>query len=659
MPKRTRAQRVEEESREAFKAALDERFLFRDDTPDFGIDGSVEEFDDKDDATGLRYFVQLKATDGEDTDEVLKRSIPIEHANLYSSLPLPILMVRYVAAKDELYVRWWHSPLPGKRPPKANAASMTFHWAPEDRFGEGDSERLAKEARSFLELRSASPPLPFFLKLEIEEPPFGLTGSEIELAVKAEATRRPDVVELRKEKANGRLLVRGLYLAVEMPGTIASSYDLNDDYDPGSNGEQIAIDLMMLVGAAFARWGQAELAARMTTTFFARSTLAEQPDAAMFLAGAMTTARRISEALAVAEEIDVSGLSGERNTSMFFTFASRRHSASLSEAEVEDYRAAMRRRIERREAAGEEVEASREVLSLANHHRTQQDPGPSIELYERAAELDPEYRERAHFWHELAGVLFFTGRFEESAEAYGKAIDLGGGDLAPLLRADALMFAGHYVEAREAFKESLEDVESFESGSEYYLKTCLLDFVIDWRGVQGQERNPEAAIALVGEVVSDDGSIAGEEEIADKCWDALGVDPLNGLAWWNLASAVEKLGEREQAGLMFLNTALCQPWDAEAWAFAFIHLWQEGRDELLPMIVVTGERVTDRRVLATINALVVEHMEPDARGELISNLAEMVDELADPRSDGFELRFVTSGQEVESMIVPGAATRRE
>ncbi len=659
MPKRTRAQRVEEESRDAFKAALDERFLFRDDVPDYGIDGTVEEFDEDDKATGLRYYLQLKATDGEGTGEELKRSIPIEHANLYSSLPLPLLMVRYVAAKDDLYVRWWHSPLPGKHPPKANAASMTFHWALEDRFGEGDSERLAKEARSFLELRSVSPPLPFFLELEIEEPPFGLTSAEIELAVKAEATKRPDVVELRKDKANGRLLVRGLYLAVEMPGMIASSYDLGGDYDPGSNGEQIAIDLMTLVGAAFARWGQAELAARMTTTFFARSTLVEQPEAAMLLAGAMTTARRISEALAVAEEIDASGLSGEHNTSMFFTLAFRRHSSSLSPTEIDEYRAAMQRRIERREAVGEQVEASREALSLANHHRTQQDPGPSIELYERAAELDPEYRERAHFWHELAGVLFFSGRFDESAEAYGKAIDLGGGDLAPLLRADALMFAGHYSQAREAFREFLEDIESFESGSEYYLKTGLLDFLIDWRGLHDQERNPQAAIKLVADVVPDDGAAAGEEEIADKCWDALAEDGLNGLAWWNLASAVEKLGEREQAGLMFLNAALCQPWDAEAWAFAFIHLWREGRGELLPMILVTGERLTGQKVLPTINALVTEHMEPDARGELISGLAEMVDELADPRSDGFELRFVNSGQEVESMIVPGAATRRD
>jgi hypothetical protein len=108
-----------------------------------------------------------------------------------------------------------------------------------------------------------------------------------------------------------------------------------------------------------------------------------------------------------------------------------------------------------------------------------------------------------------------------------------------------------------------------------------------------------------------------------------------------------------------LNAALCQPWDAEAWAFAFTHLWREGRVDVLPMILVTGERVTQHRVLPTINALVTQHMEPEDRGELISKLSEIVDELADPRSDGFELRFVNSGRKVESMIIPGAATRRE
>ncbi len=657
MPKRTRAHRIEEESREAFKAALDERFLFREDVPDYGLDGSVEVFNAKDEATGLRYYVQLKATDGQDLDKALKRSIPVEHASLYSSQALPTLMVRYLAAEDELYVRWWHALLPGKQPPRANAASMTFHWAPEDKFAKGDSERLAEEAHSFLELRSATPPLPFLLKLEIDDPPFGLTDGEIELAVRGATAKRPDVIELSRGKANGRLVVRGRYLAVEMPGSVAASYDLDDVYDPGPGGEQLAVDLMTLNGLAFARWGQSELAARMTTTYFARSTLSVRPEAAMQLAGAMTIARRVSEALAVAEEIDASGTTGENNTSMLFTLTSRQHSASLSEKEIEEYRRTMQRRIKRREDDGESIEASRELVSLANHHRSQSEPGPAIELYERAATLDPEYRDRAYFWHELGGVLFFAGRYEEAADAYGTAIQLGEGGLTPLLRADALMFGGCYEKAREGFRESLDGVESFESGSEYYLKIGLLDFLIDWRGIKRQKRDSARADKTVGEVVPDGGTPAGEGVIRDRCWEALGMDGLSGLAWWNLASAVEKLGEREQAGLMFLNTALCQPGDAEAWAFAFVHLWQEGRDELLPMILVTGERMTRQRVLPAINALVTQHMEPDDRGKLISKLGEMVDELSDPRSDGFELRFVNSGEAVKSMIVPGPATR--
>lgn len=53
---------------------------------------------------------------------------------------------------------------------------MTFHWAPEDEFEEG-----------------------------IVESPFGLTGAEIELAVRAEAAKRRDVVEMRKDATNGRI----------------------------------------------------------------------------------------------------------------------------------------------------------------------------------------------------------------------------------------------------------------------------------------------------------------------------------------------------------------------------------------------------------------------------------------------------------------------
>jgi tetratricopeptide (TPR) repeat protein len=283
--------------------------------------------------------------------------------------------------------------------------------------------------------------------------------------------------------------------------------------------------------------------------------------------------------------------------------------------------------------------------------------GPAaVELYERAAQLDPEYLQRVHYWHELAGVFFFSDRYDESAKAYAKALELGGDEWAELLCADALMFAGAYAEAREAFRAAVGQIESFERGSEYPLKMGLLDTLMDERGLDRQERDLPAAKALLEEVVKDNWTAEREQLIA-KCWEAIDVDGLDPIAWWNLASATEKEGDLEAAGLRFLYAALCQPVDAEAWAFSFLHLWSAERHELLPMILITGERLTGGRMLPEINRLMKEAVDPEGRGELISVLGAMLDEHADPHSDGFELRFVSSGKEAESVAISGARTR--
>lgn len=164
--------------------------------------------------------------------------------------------------------------------------------------------------------------------------------------------------------------------------------------------------MMALCGAGFARWGQNDLAARIATTFYAESTLAADPDAALLFAGAMTAARRLPESLMIAEEIDASAASPETNTSFLFTLTPRRHTPSLTEAEKEAYAKAIEDRIRRREKAGEMIAASREAISLANHFRYEVKGDAAVSFYERAAELDPDYLERVHYWHELGGAYF-------------------------------------------------------------------------------------------------------------------------------------------------------------------------------------------------------------------------------------------------------------
>ncbi len=656
MPKRTRSQRIAEKSRRALEERLDERFLFRNEPEDFGIDGSIEEFDADDRATGLRFSVQLKATDGEDHGTALKRSIPTDHAAYYNSLSQPLLMVRYLAPADELYVRWWHDPLPGKRPPRADAASRTFHWSEEDIFETADSDRLAEEARGFYELRSVSPPLPFFFEVAVEEAPFELGATEIELAMEAAADTRPDVIEVRSTKANGKLIIRDRLLVVELSGTRAASYDLGDDYEPGEDAEQLAVDMMALCGAGFARWGQNDLAARIATTFYAESTLAADPDAALLFAGAMTAARRLPESLAIAEQLDAAAASPETNTSFLFTLTPRRHTPSLTEAEQEAYAKAIEDRIRRREETGETIAASREALSLANHFRYEVKGEAAVILYERAAELDPDYLERVHYWHELGGAYFFAGRFLDAAKAYTKAFELDGDPWDQILGADALLYAGHYAESRDEMREAIPEIESFQRGAEYPLKLLLLDFLVDERGIASQERDLTKARALFEQAFAGDPAIPD----TDLLWQVIDVDGVNPFAWWNLAVAAEGEGDYETAGLRFLFSAIGSPLDEQAWARSILHLVRAEVDATLSaMVVVTADRLTGGKAIPVVNKIAPEAMTFELRVGLVDSMRKLVADIADPREDGLELRIIGSGTEVESVKVAGARTRED
>ncbi len=529
MPKRRRTQRIEEESRRAFADALEERFLLRDDVPDFGIDGSVEEFDSEDKATGLRWFVQLKATDEEELGDGLRRSIPVEHADFYNSLSLPLLMVRYLAARDELYVRWWHNPLPANRKGRADAASITFRWSEEDRFETADSTRLAEEARGFHELRSTDMPLPFFLELRVEEPAAGLSGADVELSIRAAAEERPDVVEVRRDGAGGHIVVAADRLAVELAGIPVASMAFTAPYEP-DDSKELGVDALALLATGFARWGQHEVAARLTQTYFARSRLRGDPEAAILLAGSMTRARRLTEALGVAAEIDEFSTSPEENTSVIFTLTPRRH-GTLNDVEKDEYVQTMRGRIERRVEAADEIAASREALSLGNFFRNEHRGDEALALYRRAADLDPEYLERLHYWHEIAGVFFFSGRWEESASAYARAVELGGDAWSVILQADALMFAGQYAEARVLFDQALPEVESVERGSEYPLKIYLLNRLGDEHGLSAQAREVATSAELIDGTFGSGGDPDPETATA-VCQAAIQVDGLNAFAWW-------------------------------------------------------------------------------------------------------------------------------
>ena len=86
MPKRPKQHQVEDLSVVAFRKTLPRQWIYREKDKDYGIDGEVEIFDENDTATGIVFYVQLKATDSKSGTAQKKVKLKNEAINYYKAL---------------------------------------------------------------------------------------------------------------------------------------------------------------------------------------------------------------------------------------------------------------------------------------------------------------------------------------------------------------------------------------------------------------------------------------------------------------------------------------------------------------------------------------------------------------------------------------------
>jgi len=110
--------------------------------------GAVEIFDATGKGTGRLFFVQLKATDEANLQAALSVRLPLETGEYYRSLDIPVLIVRYLAARRTLYARWFHTfdPYYGR----AGRKTVAFSFVSEDEWKKGTPERLSTDLEAFV-----------------------------------------------------------------------------------------------------------------------------------------------------------------------------------------------------------------------------------------------------------------------------------------------------------------------------------------------------------------------------------------------------------------------------------------------------------------------------------------------------------------------------
>jgi len=212
----------------------------------------------------------------------------------------------------------------------------------------------------------------------------------------------------------------------------------------------------------------------------------------------------------------------------------------------------------------------------------------AIKNYFRSARLDPEYKTRDYWCREVAGALFRTEHYKFAETNYLRTKSLGQTDrIIDVLIADCRFFQGRFQEASDGFKEFIK-VED-DNNDEWILKEFVARHLIAME-LSDKKRDRKSSIQLCEDAIQE----SNLENSIDILWRAIELDPVNGLAWYNLAVNFDKAARHREAMLSFLATCLIQDWDKEAWFQCFIRALYLGEMTLVvPLVKTMHARFTD------------------------------------------------------------------
>lgn len=651
MPQRSRSHVLEDESRRAFEAAISPQFKFYErPQPEYGIDGDVEEFSETGEATSLHFFVQIKATDAVDLGNALSESVAIETANYWRRAPMPVLMVRYMAATDELYCRWFHQydPYEGR----GGRKSLTFRWQTGDIWNDKSAQALASDARAFYDLQAAALtlPRPFHLK---SDGAFGRSVSELTIALRRVATERADILDLQPgPPPPGALSIQitDEEIRADLAKVTAAVLHLDAPHT-ALTANQAAHNGLALLALAFERVGQDSIASRLAASYFENSILVAKVDAAGALAWCMARAHRITEALQLSDRLDEPGNTEREEAAVIFGLPALYAANSLTTPELAMHEKTLRARATRRKRS-DPVGAGRAYMNLANFHRARGRWDKANSYYELALKLDPEYASRAHYWYERGGALWGTNQFAKAAEAYQRAIDHGvDAPLAPALLADSMMYAGEYAAALELFVTY--NAEHPEDDGEYRLKALALRAIVERLGISEQDRRTKQALeAARGNEPDDPEGLARQSEAQ------LARDALWGSAWLNLGLSDQTHERWAEALQCFVAGTILIVWDFEIWANAIIAAFGLAEADVLTDLVVSGRRMAGDEMISSV----IEVAKRDTNDVPAEALTGVINEILGkhPRETtrAFAVRLLKAGGVVEEVVVEDPPERQ-
>lgn len=612
MPKRPKQHQVEDLSIVAFRKVLPRKWVYREKDKDYGIDGEVEIFDENDTATGIIFYVQLKATDSQSRTAQKKITLKNEAINYYKALELPVLIVRYISESEEIYFRWTHTIDRYKQ--KENNKTYSFVMAEKNLWNEHTAKNIYKFLSKLRVLKSKSNifPLKLFFNFSFNES-CGYKPHSLKSKFRSELSNKTQYFSIVNNliDCDFQVNVSDSEISIFVLEGVTGAYLHSINKIKYSNIDELISDIFITIALALLSFNK-ELNAYETLDIFGQhsQSLKNQFVAIHFIELCFSLGK-INKAYELWNNL----LDNEKDEVLNakFQMLSLIALKDLNAEDLNFHEEYLKQQISLNQNHGTTY------YNYANFLHNQRRLHEAFSNYRKAFQFEAKYYNVSHIHQEVAGTLFELKRYKLAAICYKKALKIKNEPKIEVLYADSLMMCGEFALARKIFKNYFEN--SKHLSEEWILKDAALEYLISEYGFESQKRQP--MLAEQQEVFKK----LGKEIVAiEDLKEVIKIDALSSLAWFNLGWLHKESQDWENAMASYLFCALINRGDIKAWTNAFICAWNLGNTELFLLIVKVGYRINGEEFIQSFYDI-FEQMTTNLPKKLVSKLLNGVEHM--------------------------------
>ena len=640
MTKRTIQHQLEDFSIRKFGLAMPKQWVFREKDKDYGIDGEVELFDSEERATGLVFWVQLKATSSKQAGIIRGVDLSLETIKYYKRLDIPVLIARYSEHENIFYVKWDSEIDPFYA--RDSAKTMRVSFSESDILDEEKINEIKKYLTKLRAMRSGAIKLPIGVNLSFGSNNIcGVDSSILLSRIRSKINQFNNILrlEVNQDSLSADVFIDENTLKVGFLDIAGCTFHDVDLMDAPTLAEDLIKDISLALSIALSWLGYSDLAARIVFSNDLPHRLKIKDELLQYLSPSLLETSYFKETLElvgeVCDEADNNFLETSTNALLLFL----RNSNDVEKLNATE--TFLKKNVERYKDSAPNLYGISQY-NLGNFYGSIDRFNEAVKCLLLARRYQPKYYNQDYFYGELAGSLFELGKFIFAAKFYKKALDLGGSKEWRPLYADSLMFSGQYQESLDVFEEYLSDTK--DQTAEWHLKFIYLSKLIKKHNIKSQYRNIRSALEF-----SDVRSVSNEE-VEAQLEKALKQDLLCGLAWFNLAHFKNISGQIKEATFCFTMCALVQRWDIEAWVNATACSFNNIVPiEICALLVRAGYFCNGERYIEALYKLIEDRLGSESLSQIAQAIEQLISE--DRKSNTMpELRMLNEDGKFENIL---------